>query len=670
MPSTAQMTTTSGAGEQLPVLGADFQFALPPTRVIEGVVRDAKTGKALAGVGVESWRFAKGRRDGDRSIHTVSDAQGRFRLVGMPKGAGNRIVAIPNDEQPYLMRTADVPDEPGLEPAKVEFQLHRGIWITGRVTDRVTGGPVPGAELHYLPFRSNEYARALPEFPSDGIGYVDGKHYENRYQTAADGSYRLVGLPGPAIVGLSDGSDSHWSGQGASDIQGEKDPQGNFATFRNPNLPNDHYWPTVLKGINPAPGTDLADVNFALEPGGEVEIAMLDPAGQPIADVNVQGKTPHGGTPPVGTSKFAATGFRPTEERTILLRHWKRGLGKAILVRPEDQGKQITVRLEPFAKITGRLLDQDQKPITGRNIVFYTRPRMGIPLANEITDAQGRFEMKIATGLSFTAMVQGISGNPTIINEMSAEPGETIDLGTIDPASDNRPEPVRTKAAVAAAAPYAAPERPTTVSGQIILPDGKPAAGAHVAAIAKRIQLGRAGDRLPQSEVLAEGTADDHGNYHLSFKNVDPKTHPYANLIARSEGYAIAWQRFSLDGTSLEASLTLTAEEPVRGRLVGIEGQPAAGVRLVVQSVSAKSAAAMPDQARIWYQGGDQAIPKAWFARSLPTRPAVFNWAVFLPGGAWSLPLVAANHSRHRKSLWTPPIGLRPNARCPAREWS
>ena len=153
MPSTAQMTSASGAGELLPVLGADFQFALPPTRVIEGVVRDAKTGEALAGVGVQSWRFANSRRDGDRSIHTVSDAQGRFRLVGMPKGAGNRIVAIPNDEQPYLMRTADVPDEPGLEPAKVEFQLHRGIWISGRVTDRVTGKPVPGAELHYLPFR-------------------------------------------------------------------------------------------------------------------------------------------------------------------------------------------------------------------------------------------------------------------------------------------------------------------------------------------------------------------------------------------------------------------------------------------------------------------------------------------------------------------------------------
>ena len=79
-------------------------------------------------------------------------------------------MAIPGDEQPYLMRAFEVPDESGFGPAQVEVELHRGIWITGRVTDQVTGEPVPKVELFYLPFRSNEYALALPEFPPGNAG--------------------------------------------------------------------------------------------------------------------------------------------------------------------------------------------------------------------------------------------------------------------------------------------------------------------------------------------------------------------------------------------------------------------------------------------------------------------------------------------------------------------
>lgn len=66
------------------------------------------------------------------------------------------------------------------------------------------------ARLLYLPFLSNEYARALPEFEG---GHVHPR-YNSRYQTAADGSYRLVGLPGRAIVGVVEpGGKVHVQGQ-------------------------------------------------------------------------------------------------------------------------------------------------------------------------------------------------------------------------------------------------------------------------------------------------------------------------------------------------------------------------------------------------------------------------------------------------------------------------
>ena len=94
----------------------------------------------------------------------------------------------------------------------------------------VSGQPVPMARLSYFPFLSNEHARALPEF--EGERSVTAAGYQDRYQTAADGSYRLVGLPGRAIVAVMAFDSPYARGQGASEIEGI-DSKGKFPTFRN-----------------------------------------------------------------------------------------------------------------------------------------------------------------------------------------------------------------------------------------------------------------------------------------------------------------------------------------------------------------------------------------------------------------------------------------------------
>ena len=80
----------------------------------------------MAGVSVQSWRFAGSDFVDTRQLKTVSDASGRFRLIGMPKGKGNVVIAVPNDDQPYFMREASVGDPPGIGPVPVEIELHRG----------------------------------------------------------------------------------------------------------------------------------------------------------------------------------------------------------------------------------------------------------------------------------------------------------------------------------------------------------------------------------------------------------------------------------------------------------------------------------------------------------------------------------------------------------------
>ena len=160
-------TNFYGPGTQT-IYGADFTLTAAPGRVVEGVVRDEKDKKVMKDVEVWSFRFAGSNIVGIKSLKTRTDAEGRFRLAGFPKGHGNKLLIVPNDDQPYFMQDVAVPDPPGIGAIPVEIDLHRGIWIEGKLTDKETGAPVAGAWLHYLPFLDNQFAQATPEFRGGG----------------------------------------------------------------------------------------------------------------------------------------------------------------------------------------------------------------------------------------------------------------------------------------------------------------------------------------------------------------------------------------------------------------------------------------------------------------------------------------------------------------------
>ena len=408
--------------------------------------------------------------------------------------------------------------------------------------------------------------------------------HQGRYPIAKDGSYRLVGLPGPAIVGVDANRDSFYPGQGASEIQGDTDPRGHFLTLHTPRRPGKD-WPTAMKKINPAEGTESVELDFALDPGQQVEISMVDPSGRPISGVSAE-RMEAGGHQPTRGSTFLVTALGPHEEpRTILLHHEQRGLGKVVRVRADDRQPKLTAQLQACAKISGRLVDADQRPVVGAEIKFWLLPQGDFSrLESTATDADGHFRhLAVLPGASYRLFTDGKrEGSHEIAKEISVEPGETINLGTIDVTGDKRPEPVRTKAAqtvdagagAAVGGPAAAEKPPVekpaaekpgapqeprslTISGKVKLPDAAPAAGAHVAVIGLRITPDRGGAFSPRGAVLAEGTTDAEGNYQFQLAGVSSKTHLEAHLIARQEGYALAWRELNLDAKSSNLSLSL-----------------------------------------------------------------------------------------------------------------
>ena len=150
-PFKVDMTSLADSADFTTFYGSHFQYAAEPAQPIEGIVRDAKTRQPLAGVRVVSDKFAGRELSGLNRIDTVSDQNGRFRLNGMPKGEGNKILAIPADDQPYFQREFEVPTAAGLEPVRFDLELHRGVPIRGRLTDKISGAPVEGARMHLYP---------------------------------------------------------------------------------------------------------------------------------------------------------------------------------------------------------------------------------------------------------------------------------------------------------------------------------------------------------------------------------------------------------------------------------------------------------------------------------------------------------------------------------------
>lgn len=413
-----------------PIYGAEFVIIAAASRPSVGIVRDAKTRKPLAGVSVESYTLAGYPFANARKLKTTTDAEGRYRLVGMPSGKGNSILAIPKDDQPYLMRRVELPDPEGAGPVSADVDLHRGIWITGRVTEKASGEPVR-AYLHYLPFRTNPFAKATPEFGKNFNADGDQLRYESR----ADGSYRLVGLPGRAIVGAQSMLRQYRSGVGSDKIQGFN-PQGHFDTYANPIHPG-LTWPNVMKEIGPPAEAESITLDLQMDSGLTMRVAMVDADGKPIRGVTVDGiASSHGRQwTTVDEPTLEVTNLAPGESRTLLLHQEARKLGLvAHLKVDESRSQPVTVRLLPVGAVRGRLFLRDGTPANGANVEALVLPTrdFGNSLPPVMTDAQGRFEYTLLPSAKYRLKIEGGKTKVDFIEgDLSVNPNQVKDLGDV-----------------------------------------------------------------------------------------------------------------------------------------------------------------------------------------------------------------------------------------------
>jgi hypothetical protein len=390
-----------------------------------GVVRDKDTGKPIPGAIVESYLLAGSNVAGRPLVRAVADKEGRYRLIGMPKAEGSQIRVSPPDGQPYLRKLATVSDGPGLAPVTVDVALRRGVWITGKVTDKATGLPVP-SWIRYVVFPDNPN---LPENP--GVTFDD--QLKNRPE---DGTFRFVGLPGRAVVGARAWQPNYLTGMGAERIKGIETLWINMELH-------------AVTEVNAEKGAESVACELILDPGRKLKGTIVGPDGKPLVGTFIRGLEHQ----EVWTNRPAAAEFsllapKPGEKRLLQVATADKKLAGSLVVSGDDKGP-LTIKLGPAAVLTGRFVIIDGKPLADLEVLPMTQEPLADPRVRPQpdvtagsfprgprTDKDGKFRIEgLTAGLTYRLAVrrgmyvltpEGDAGKGATVKG-----GETTDLGEV-----------------------------------------------------------------------------------------------------------------------------------------------------------------------------------------------------------------------------------------------
>jgi len=407
------------------ILGPQFELTAAPGRAIEGVAHDFETGQPIAGVKIESSSLGL----------VTTGADGRYRLTSQPKGAENTVTAeLPG--QPYLKIVKSVPDSPGLGPIALNLSFNKGLWIEGRVVDKVSGQPVRGV-VRYYPLASNPYLDKVDSYSIFNNNVSD----EAEFPTDSGGRFRAVGLPGPALVAVR----ALNPGYIASSIVNQE----LAAKVANPDIFRAYMYNfQALFPINPPRGPASYQCELTLEPGRKQAVMIVGPNEKPVAGTMVYGLDGWGQTPkPVAGAEFEHVHPAPGKPETLLVVHPGMHLGGFTEVRGDEQGP-IQVRLQPTSVVTGRLVDEECRPRPSVQLSLSYERRDGRTGENwtelfpnqGATDRDGRFLIdSLVTGVQY--QLQAINANERNYSLRSEgylhhlhwtiQPGETQDWGDV-----------------------------------------------------------------------------------------------------------------------------------------------------------------------------------------------------------------------------------------------
>ncbi len=432
-------------GQPPSLYGPKLEYVAAAARIITGTVREAGSGKPVPGYRIS----CENDNDFDFDSSAVSDNEGRYKLLGEPKLKQYLLMALPPAKSSWLPTGALPADAEGLRPLQVDFIVARGIVVSGRVLDRVTGKGVRG-NIEFLPLPGNKFAG------KPGYDFYKSIRSVGQYVDAG-GELRLAVIPGPGVL-MFQARGVNETAYGGQQLNPYKQAEFDAEDRKRVKLTKrgeDRYF-TVLdnsieflatqnsvKYIDLAADAKGAKCDLFVERGQTMTVKIADADGKPLRGTTVSGLTASWPiTFPIQDATCTVFALDPKKPRRLLFVHTERKLAGSLTVRGDEKEPPVA-RLGRAGSVIGRVLDGDGQPITGADINLESSDKAAGELYRQLRQRQqvvrtgkdGRFRIEgIVPDINFTLNIYRgrtfLIGEPRI-DVWQVKADETLDLGAI-----------------------------------------------------------------------------------------------------------------------------------------------------------------------------------------------------------------------------------------------
>jgi RNA polymerase sigma factor (sigma-70 family) len=208
----------------------------------------------------------------------------------------------------------------------------------------------------------------------------------------------------------------------------------------------------------------------------------------------------------------------------------------------------------------------------GRGVAgIASAPALG--LAQGVLHAMTRTKFKIATALVLTlglvilGALTRLAAGPQQDKAPAAQPGgaEANTKGARSASKGTPPQQAKEK---------------MTITGRVLDAGGKPVAGAAVAVLARARYANRLSSSYSSLQILGKTKADAKGRFRLVVTRSARQPEDELVVLAGNPGHGLGPVRLTTGAKKLRADIRLPREQVLRGRLVDLQGKPAAGVHV------------------------------------------------------------------------------------------
>lgn len=311
-----------------------FTFLLAPCKPIYGTVRDKKTGKPIAGVKVAH---------NNHYAESTTNDKGEYRLIGAPKEQEHMIALGGGKGVPYIDYTRhNIRDTAGLEPMRVDFDLDRGVEITGRVVDKETGQPVRGSVSYF-------YAGDNPNLKDHPSIAEGGKFIISDWgKIAADGSFTVLGIPGRGALVVRAQNSTNYV---------RVDSSAELSKLKSRSFPSDATHGFVAIDVDEADAKSRDHV-ISVTPAASRAGKLVDGDGAAVSGAKVVGLSDSKQPRTLATNEVTMPGLRKERARALVAIHEEKQLGAVAAIEGTSTAA-FEVKLQPLGTLTGRLVDAD-----------------------------------------------------------------------------------------------------------------------------------------------------------------------------------------------------------------------------------------------------------------------------------------------------------------------